>query len=185
MGSSVAFGSGCGQALPGVPRKASLCSYAVPLLQRTCPLPHASAFPVSPVAYCAYPACPDLSPVSEAPRGGCPPGNLSPSERARVLFGWALESVRGGPQILRRGGFTIAAAIQEEPGLSTRWLRAQNARGGFSFRHGTVGTREAVTLTSAWLILPSAARGATGCPRSRKLPGRTFVRALGHPASAT
>ena len=27
LGSSVAFGSGCGQALPGVPRKAPLCSY--------------------------------------------------------------------------------------------------------------------------------------------------------------
>ena len=26
LGSSVAFGSGCGQALPGVPRKAPLCS---------------------------------------------------------------------------------------------------------------------------------------------------------------
>ena len=28
LGSSVAFGSGCGQALPGVPRKALLCLYA-------------------------------------------------------------------------------------------------------------------------------------------------------------
>ena len=27
LGSLVAFGSGCGQALPGVPRKAPLCSY--------------------------------------------------------------------------------------------------------------------------------------------------------------
>ena len=27
LGSSVAFGSGCGQALPGVPRKTLLCSY--------------------------------------------------------------------------------------------------------------------------------------------------------------
>ena len=26
LGSSVAFGSGCGQAFPGVPRKAALCS---------------------------------------------------------------------------------------------------------------------------------------------------------------
>ena len=38
----------------------------------------------------------------------CPPGNLSPSERALVHFGWTLESVSGGPQILRRGGFTPA-----------------------------------------------------------------------------
>jgi len=28
LGSSVAFGSGCGQALPGMPRKAPLCSCA-------------------------------------------------------------------------------------------------------------------------------------------------------------
>jgi len=73
-------------------------------------LAHCHTLPPPPVSCCLsrLPRLPGSLACLRSTVGALSPGSLSPSERARVLFDWTLDSVRGGPQILRRGGFTLA-----------------------------------------------------------------------------